>query len=233
MESGLDAKEYTDRAVQTDTSSSTPIEPFELSALQTIEEVRDKLSDMDISSSSDLSTSFVQYDSSGVDSGAYSRDDSSVFSSPPATVKTTIRTLKRNPVTGGGRIAGSQTLKSVSSRIVSLPETVSAFSARKALEKTQRVVSNPERFKLRTTSPTDDSYSDQQSVDLFVSGSQKPARVRVQSTATNMLHTPSPPSSPESILIISNKSHLAEGFLRGNAHLEESPSTQPDDDGKA
>ncbi|KAJ3555774.1 hypothetical protein NM688_g2393 [Phlebia brevispora] len=216
-----DVKEFIDRAVQTDTpKSSRPTSPEHSSSL-VIKELSERLSDMDISASSMASESFSRLESSAdAESGAYNPDNSSVLSSPLPTIKTSARIIKRAHVENGQ-----------SSRIVSMPETVSAFSAKRALEKTPRVVSNPEGLRNRIRSPADSSYSEQQSADAFEN--ERPARIRVRSTATDTPHTPSPPSSPDSIEIIANNSRLPEAFLRGNAHTEGSPlsSGEPDDDG--
>ncbi|PCH43777.1 hypothetical protein WOLCODRAFT_164715 [Wolfiporia cocos MD-104 SS10] len=55
-------------------------------------------------------------------------------------------------------------------------------------------------------------------------------RIRVQSHGAELSHTPSPPSSPESVVIIAHKNELADGFLR-NTHDEGSPSVHSDDAG--
>lgn len=218
--SGVDAKEYIDRAVQTDTPTQTARSPSpEHSTSMIIHAMSEKSSDMDISSSSNNSLSSCRVETSSsfvVDSSAYNHEETSLLVSPPPTIKTTTRIFKRSEVISGQ-----------STRLVSLPETVSAFSARRVLEKTPRVVSNPEGFTFRRASP-DESYYAEDTLE-----SERPTRVRVRTTATETPHTPSPPSSPDSIEIIANTSCLPDNFLRRNAPLEESPrSSEPDDDGK-
>lgn len=226
----VDAKQYLDRAVQTDILS-TPASPELSSTSIVIRASSDRLSDMDISSSSIVSASSSQLASSGAcDTSAYSHEDSSVLSSPPTSITTATRALRTT--TTGGRCPGTVTLKTPG-RVVSLPETVSSFAAKKVYQKTPRIVSNPERFKADLGSPTDSSFSsDQHSLDPFVlTAHHRPSRVRVQSSAADTPRTPSPPSSPESVVIIANKNHLSEGFLRGGARAEESVSSRADNDG--
>lgn len=218
--SSEDAKEYIDRAVQTDTPTQPARSPSpEHSTSMIIHTISEKCSDMDISSSSNnsLSSCRVETNSSfALDSSAYSHEDSSILVSPPPTIKTTTRIFKRSEVISGQ-----------STRLVSLPETVSTFSARRVLEKTPRVVSNPEGFARKRASLEESYYAE----DILES--ERPTRVRVRTTATEAPHTPSPPSSPDSIEIIANTSCLPDNFLRRNAGVEESPrSSEPDDDGK-
>ena len=61
---------------------------------------------------------------------------------------------------------------------------------------------------------------------------ENPARVQVRSVATDMPHTPSPPSSPDSVVFIANKSPLPEGFLRKNVRSNLARTPEPRDDGK-
>lgn len=215
--SDVDSKEYIDRAVQTDTPAPTAQPPSpEHSTSMIFRALSDKLSDMDISATSNGSLSSSQVESSSFvfNSSAYSQDSSLFLSSPPPTIKTTMRKLKRNEVISGR-----------STRMVSLPETVSAFSAKKALEKTPRIVSNPEGFNFKRVLSTEGSYAE----DTLET--EPPSRVHVRTIATDTPHTPSPPSSPDSIEIIANNTGLPDNFLRGNARGESPLSSEPDDDG--
>ena len=198
-----DTRHYVDRAIQTDNPTSTACTFDESSSSLIIK----TSSDMDMSSSSIVLTSAAQSDTSiAVYNDAYSHDELPLLSSPPASIKTTERVLKAS------NERNIKSFRSSTSRVVSLPETVSAYSAKKTLEKTARVVSNPEYLKHRTRSPADDSSFSDHSLDPF-SGTQRASRVRVRSTATDIPHTPSPPSSPESIVIIANKTHLMSSQL--------------------
>ena len=133
----------------------------------------------------------------------------------PATIHTVTRTLKRPQVVYLRPAApGTQTLKVPSARIVSLPETVSKYSAKQ--ESSRRVVSMP------GNSPVISSAHSEQ---FHIDGS--PARVRVRSIATDLPHTPSPPSSPDSVVFIANRSPLPDGFLRKNTRLQEVHTPEP------
>ncbi|GJE92208.1 hypothetical protein PsYK624_083610 [Phanerochaete sordida] len=120
--------------------------------------------------------------------------------------------------------AGAQTLKTVSARIVSLPETVPKFSEKQNTSG-RRVVSMPERGRSPLSSPqTLSPYMDQGS---FTADTESPARVRVHSVATDLPHTPSPPSSPDSVVFIANKSPLPEHFLRKKVLVNQSRTPEP------
>lgn len=116
-----------------------------------------------------------------------------------------------------------RTLKLPSARIVSLPETSSLYSARRTLESvTTRTVSNPERScaHRQDTSYSVDPLDISTESDVFVSGSQVLTRTRVRVNAKDAPYTPSPPSSPDSVVIIADKSQLPRGFLRNKAAFE-------------
>lgn len=129
-----------------------------------------------------------------------------------------------------------RTLKSISARIVSLPETTSLYSARRFAERTKRVVSQPERIGFVQSPDTSGSYHGHldisgDTLDPFGSEVHQRTRVRVPSNATDLPHTPSPPSSPDSIVIIADKSQLPKGFLK-NALAADDPLSESDEDGR-
>lgn len=158
--------------------------------------------------------------------------DGDVPDGDSADMGSSIREYKRQPLSYG--LPKGRTLKSVSARIVSLPETATSYSAKKAVEKTRRVVSQPERSKYMVHSDASSPFSDRldisyETLDPFSEAHQR-TRVRVRSNATDLPHTPSPPSSPESVVIIADKSQLPKGFLR-NALEDDLPSPETTDDG--
>ncbi|RDX55098.1 hypothetical protein OH76DRAFT_1452815 [Lentinus brumalis] len=118
--------------------------------------------------------------------------------------------------------------KQPTSRVVSLPEATPKFRMKQILErKTVRIVSMP-----LTTSKRFDTSSDSLDVsgDIFVSEDEERPRVRVRSQATDVPHTPSAPSSPDSIVIIANNSNqLSTDFLRQQT-IEESPPDSDDEE---
>ncbi|EKM54495.1 uncharacterized protein PHACADRAFT_210292 [Phanerochaete carnosa HHB-10118-sp] len=147
--------------------------------------------------------------------------------SPPS-IQTKTRTMKHPQLVYLRPAAtGAQTLKPVSPRIVSLPETVSKYSAKQETI-SRRVVSMPEGRKGPLPSPQ--TLSPHMDHDSFVSEMESPARVRVHSAATDIPYTPSPPSSPESVVFIANKSPLAEQFLRKKVLVGQSRTPEPRDD---
>ena len=130
-----------------------------------------------------------------------------------------------------------RTLKTTSSRIVSLPETSSTFSAKTLLVKTSaRVVSNPEHGGLiaqsQDSSGSCDSLDGSVDTDPYVSESQAREPLCSRSLATDAPYTPSPPSSPDSVVIIADKTELPRGFLRNKVALDNSmPSLRRDEEG--
>ena len=163
-------------------------------------------------------------------------EDNDAAGRPPSFSNSTARPLQRQQLPL--RKPSSIPIAANTRRIVSLPETVSEVSVKKALQKSVkfRVVSMPERSKHGFDSSGDSPSSDRSfSGNVLLDDRDEPrARVRVRSSVTDTPHTPSPPSSPESVLIIGSKSQLSEGFLRGHAGNEPSPcsSISHDDEGK-
>ena len=151
------------------------------------------------------------------DESAYSQCQTDIsFDSTGSTadrsMTTTTRALKMEPIPPNR----PQTLlnKQLSFRTVSLPEAAPKFHMKTVLEKkTPRVVSMPtSAFR---DPPSDDL--DAQSIigDPFVSEDEQHTRVRVRTHATDVPHTPSVPSSPDSVVIIANTSNqLSNDFLR-------------------
>ena len=214
-------KAYVDRAIQTDDSPSMSVQADDASESSLVQSLLDKLSDMDISTASNVSLADSSSESSViVDDAAYSLEGLSLQSSPPVRFSNSTRVFKQTEV----RVTRpSRTLKPPATRLVSLPETVAAFSAKKALEKVPRVVSNPEHLRRPLRAPEDDDESEQ---SLNICETPHVGRV-----ATDAPHTPTPPSSPESVVIISNKTHLSESFLRGGTRRNSSASPKIEDDG--
>ncbi|KAK7687044.1 hypothetical protein QCA50_009544 [Cerrena zonata] len=133
---------------------------------------------------------------------------------PGELVDDTLRVLKRQS-SKQPRLPSTRTLKSISARVVSLPETAPVYTLKTSTEYiARRVVSNPDGLQ----GPHLDSD------DLLESYEHVHAprsRVRVETHGTDIPHTPSPPSSPDSVVIISNKPQLSEDFLQKNASKDE------------
>jgi len=104
-------------------------------------------------------------------------------------------------------------VKVVERRVVSMPDNSSAKHIKSDPHNGTRVVSMPEYIATAVDLSLDtiESPSAGASFESYV---EKRHRVRVCSPPSDVPHTPSPPSSPESILIIDNHAQLSDGFLR-------------------
>ena len=220
------SREYVERGVQTDiarkTPSSRPSSPHIMEPPPHLQDEVAQLAKLTISSPQDRSR-----EPTGA-SSAYSHDypDLSFESASSAdrSMTTTTRTFEMEHLS----VARPTTLadRKPTARVVSLPEATPRFRMKKVIEKSARVVSMP------LAAPKDvDRSSDSFDVsgDIFVSEDDERTRVRVRSQATDVPHTPSAPSSPDSIVIIANNSNqLSNDFLRQRT-TEESPLDSDDE----
>lgn len=119
------------------------------------------------------------------------------------------------------------TVISSAARVVSLPDIPeSPEDSLVSLERQTRVVSMPERGKhgtlashnLTSTAQSDSSFSSDISYTSLES-SQMP-RNHERPCPPDIPRTPSPPSSPESVMIIANQGHVSGSFLR-RPHTDE------------
>ncbi|THH21347.1 hypothetical protein EW146_g203 [Bondarzewia mesenterica] len=227
----VSTKEYVDRAIQTATPSRL-VTATESKAGLLHSPFRDITSAVcNESSEMSFSASPSQF------SNAYSHSLS--HSSPPSLGVTTQRTLK--PHLPRNRPSQSQ---NEMGRIVSLPETDPLFSAKMELKSTSvRIVSMPEQrpssgYLLDASMSTDGVNSSMYSGDsLISSGDDDRSGIYLPRFGQGIPHTPSPSSSPDSVVIIENNGELSEAFLRSSKNIEErepeSPlqNTQYDDEG--
>lgn len=120
-----------------------------------------------------------------------------------------------------------------SSRVVSLPE-IESFHATKALldATTSRLVSNPERPKPTDLSALSPCFFNFTSAAVaYVPGDEVSTRVRVgPPSAIDMPYTPSPPSSPDSVLIVEDSGHLSRSFL-GSGRMKDTQAFASEDEG--
>lgn len=159
----------------------------------------------------------------------YPAEEQDIVTKLPS-INTTTRSLKRQHLSY--RRPTSNSTKSGSARIISLPETAPAYSEQKSLRQTVklRAVSMPEKTERRMHS-VDHSLSSDQSQGSILPDSDAPARIRVHSSATDAPHTPSPPSSPDSVVIIGSHPQISERFLQGDSCTDiSSPSIDDDFD---
>lgn len=103
-------------------------------------------------------------------------------------------------------------VKDVERRVISMPEDKFAQNVTSDDPSGSRVVSMPEYITTTVDLSLDitESFSARAS---FESGVEK-RRVRVCPPPSDVPRTPSPPSSPDSVLIIDNDAQLSDGFLR-------------------
>ena len=108
----------------------------------------------------------------------------------------------------------------VSQRISSLPETAPSFSVMSQISSQQRVVTMPENVRSQRLekefvhylpeygdTPVDSSNS-------FSISDGNSSFARADATGTDISHSSSSPSSPDSVVIIQNKHHISQAFLR-------------------
>lgn len=148
----------------------------------------------------------------------------------PPSLSVATRALARHSLAYRRPMADKQNSRVTSSRIVSLPETAPAYSEKRSMRQTKmRVVSMPETSGVQGRS-VESSFSDQ-SQGSIIPDSEAPGRIRVFSGATELPYTPSPPSSPDSVLITGSQSQISERFLREDSCTDlSSPSIDADED---
>lgn len=157
---------------------------------------------------------------------AYNASFTSYSSSPAQSITTSRRALKPQQLPAQFPSQASQV---DTPRIASLPETMSLFSAKSQLDSaSQRIVSMPENIKTlirtRKFAMYSSDYNDisTSTVDSFVSGDGNRFLVEASSRLDQIPCTPSPPSSPESVVIIDSAYNLSEMFLRNNNPIRDS-----------
>ena len=135
------------------------------------------------------------------------------------------------------------THRHTSIRVFSLPEDSPAITGRGVFDLVPRVVSMPEQRP--TGGPLADSSMSTEGYDgsmlsggSFLSGTDTTSGICFSTHINGTIpHTPSPPPSPDSVLIIENNCGLSEAFLSSQQRAEgSSPGTQikkaPNDEGE-
>ncbi|KAG2150538.1 hypothetical protein DEU56DRAFT_977805 [Suillus clintonianus] len=102
----------------------------------------------------------------------------------------------------------------VERRVISMPDSMSAQHVKMDSQNGMRVVSMPEYLAAAVDLSLDSIESPSAGASFESSYIEKRHRVRVCPPPSDVPHTPSPPSSPESILIIDSHAQLPDGFLR-------------------
>lgn len=216
------AKDYVDRGVQTVTSSSAANTPRPWLA-------RSLSGNGSLSECSYIAPIRTHSRSSSQLDSAYSH---SLPSESPSPVRPATRLTRR--VHKHQQTPYSRTAQKVNKRVVSLPENI-LYNTKALLESaTLRVVSMPEC--LRSPYPENSLSSDSISATLHTDSSsisrddQCSRTLRVRSPSGDAPHTPSPPSSPDSVVIIDDQDQLSETFLRGTS-VSDSQQLFSDDEG--
>ncbi|KAG2043667.1 hypothetical protein BDR03DRAFT_1005674 [Suillus americanus] len=104
--------------------------------------------------------------------------------------------------------------KTVERRVISMPDDMSTEHIKLDSQNDMRVVSMPEYLAAAVDLSLDPIESSSAGASFGSSYIEKRHRVRVCPPPSDVPHTPSPPSSPESILIIDGHARLPDGFLR-------------------
>ncbi|EGO25227.1 hypothetical protein SERLADRAFT_436985 [Serpula lacrymans var. lacrymans S7.9] len=212
-------KEYVDRGVQT--CSQSPFPETDRAVVLVATGAAHMQHSPDSSSPSTQQATF--FNSSQV-KGAYSH--SLLPDSPSGPIRQTVitrRTPKRKQLP---YMRPSDSYKG-EQRTVSMPEVLSEFSTQSLLESAAlRIVSMPDRLRPSPEWPPDimDSNS---TVSSYMSSGRLRSRARVCPPPFDVPYTPSPPSSPDSVLIIENSMQLPDSFLRRKYSAE---SVDLDDD---
>lgn len=213
-------KEFTERGVQTEPVLNTP-SPIHASLPPSVD---DDGSGAFLSQESRHPTVSAHIDNAYIQDQTESSFDS-IDSSADQSMTTTSRAYKvQLPANRPTSLAHRQP----SSRVVSLPEAAPAFCAKSALErKTLRIVSMPVSTDKVSLDSTEDSSD---AIGSLLDDDEQHSHVRVLSQSTDLPHSPSAPSSPDSVVIIANNSNpLSSDFLRRDASDETPPES--DDEG--
>jgi hypothetical protein len=181
------------------------------------------------SSNAPTSTHAHSRSSSKLDS-AYSHSLPPDSPSPVRSMITARRTFKRQKTP-----YSRPSPEKLQTRVVSLPDNPPMYRTDAARDSTTlRVVSVPDHLPSsymsignNTPDVTDPSLCLDHSV---FAGDEKNSRIRVRPPQVNTPHTPSPPSSPDSVLFIDDNHQLSKTFLCHNS-VQKSQQLLSDDDG--
>jgi hypothetical protein len=222
-------KDYLDREIQTDSPSS----PSHSEALTITKSSKPRNYDSDLSIprvSRNASKSNIHLTDSAQLEGAYSCSLSSDRFSPAHSAMLPRRMHKTS------QLPYSRPSESHSSRmrIVSLPETSPSYSTKAVCEpSTLRVVSMSEHSRpslsFRESTSSSNCFETSTNTSHFSADDGFGyCQIRAVPASSDPPHTPSPPSSPESVVIIGNNEQVPQSFLR---HKVESHVSCSDDRG--
>lgn len=236
-DNGIDAsKDYLERGVQTE--SALNVMQSGSTITTSAGGAREKRTvspghkPFDISSSSETQGAYTHPSGKGcVDLTAGVQDPEDLSSQVDLT--DSLRILKRQ-LSEQPRLPSTRTLKSASARIVSLPESAPVYSVRTSTDSiTRRVVSLPTPTDSNPDGLPSPCLDTDELLESYEHVCVPRSRVRVETNGIDILHTPSPPSSPDSVVIISDKPQLSEDFLQKNVVKDEMSCNQTTNKGNS
>lgn len=198
------SKGYESRAVQT--TFSPPCSPCSV------------VSPQPCGPQSEISTSTVESSLETLDNPSQNSDDSLVFylSTPDRSISTSRRVFKaRLPPNFPSRAT-----QIITQRITSLPETAPSFSVKSQISSQQRIVTMPEDVRSQRLEkefvlyPPEYGDTPVDTSNSFSISDENGSFVQANPTGTDTSHLSSSPSSPDSVVIIQNKYHISQAFLR-------------------
>ena len=202
------SKGYESRAVQT--TFSPPCSPCSL--------VSPQPSLVGSGPQSEISTSTVESSLETPDNPSQNSDSSlvSYLSTPDHSLSTSRRVFKaRLPPNFPSRVTHT-----ISQRIISFPETAPLFSAKSQISSQQRIVTMPEDIRSQRLEkefvlyPPEYEGSPAEISNSFSISDGNSSFARTDANRTVVSHSSSSPSSPDSVVIIQNKYHISQAFLR-------------------
>lgn len=167
---------------------------------------------------SEISTSIVEPPLETPENPSQNSDDSLMpyLSTPDQSLSAGRRAFKtRLPPNFPSRV-----VHTISQRIVSLPETAPSFSAKSQISSQQRVVTMPENIRSQRLEkefvlyPPEYEDSPIDTSNSFSISDGNSSLSRADQNGTDISHSSSSPSSPDSVVIIQNKYHISQAFLR-------------------
>lgn len=220
------AKDYVDRGVQTITSSPPSVKTWTPWLARSLSKTSSSRAEKGSLSgcSSVVSPKSHSHSSTQLDS-AYSHSLPPDSPSPVRSAAITRRMHKRQ------QTPYSRPIQQPNKRVVSLPRDP-LYDTKTLLEPTtMRVVSLPDR--LPSSFPENSFSSDSISLHTeqsFITRDDRYSRIRRVCSSVDAPHTPSPPSSPDSVLIIDDQDQLSDTFLRRKS-ISDSQQLFSDDEG--
>ena len=202
------SKGYESRAVQT--TFSPPCSPCSV--------VSPQPSHVDGGPQSETSTSTVESSLETPDNPSQTSDGSfvSYLSTPDRSISISRRVLKtRLPPNFPSRVTHT-----ISQRIVSLPETAPLVSVKSQISSQQRIVTMPENIRSKRLEkefvlyPPEYEDSPIEASNSFSISDGNGSFARADAVGADISHSSSSPSSSDSVVIIQNKYHVSQAFLR-------------------